>query len=114
VVSRHDNNMPTGGRGHSAQKTIIDFLGAIARSAGVENVARHQQSMDLIPLNRVGQPRQKLLELLVTLFGVEGSTDMPIGGVQDLHIGFPFRTIHCCDENFHASLYCFRAFSCSA
>jgi len=57
----------------------------MAWRAGVKEITRHQQGIDIILLNGLCQPGQKCLELLVAFSAVKGATDMPVGCVKDFH-----------------------------
>lgn len=85
MISRDDNNMPTGRGGHPAQEPVIELLGTIARSAGVKDITRYQQRVDFILLNRLRQPGQKSLELLVAFSAIKSAPNVPVGCVENSH-----------------------------
>jgi hypothetical protein len=85
VVPSHDDNVPTGRGGNSAQKTVIELLGAIAGSTGVKNVTCHQQGLDFILLNCICQPDQKRFKFFVPFSTIKGSANVPVGCMKDSH-----------------------------
>ncbi len=86
MVSGNNHDMAAGRSGYAAQEAVIEFLRAIARTAGVENIARDHQ--DVYPLTEDGfrQPAQKSFEFIVALPTVQGAPDMPVRRVEDFHL----------------------------
>ena len=48
MVARDDHHMPAFRAHHPAQEAVIEFLGEVARRAGIEDIPRHQQRPDFI------------------------------------------------------------------
>ena len=85
MVAGDDDHVPAGGSRHPAEEAVVEPLGAVARRARVEHVARHEQHVDALALDGVRQPVEKGGELLVPLAAVQGPAEMPVGGVEEVH-----------------------------
>ena len=67
------------------QKTVELLPGAGGRIGGIEQVARHQQGVDVAALDGVGQPVEKGVVFKTAIVAMELMAKMPVGGMQDLH-----------------------------
>ncbi len=65
--------MLTGGIRHAAQKMVIKCLRPVAGRVGVEHIARNQQHVDLLLLNRCYQPVQKSGKFFIAVLVTEGA-----------------------------------------
>jgi len=86
VITGRDHHMPTAGTGTTAQKSIVQLLRPIARSAVIKDVPGHQQSLGPLAFNTTEQPVEKELEFPVAFPAVERPPDMPVRGMQHFHV----------------------------
>ena len=64
---RYDNRIATLSRSNTAQKAVIEFLRMIARRAVIEDISGHQQHINVLGFNKIGQPVQKRFIFIVSL-----------------------------------------------
>ena len=83
MIAGGDNDMPTRGSTDPAEETVIKFLRTVTWSSGVKNITGHQQSVDVVLINRLRQPVQKSLKLIVALSAVQSTPNMPVGCVKN-------------------------------
>lgn len=81
MISANDDDMAAGG-GYPAEKAVVEFLGAVARGGGIENIAGHQQNVRFFSFNVPGQPVQKGRKFIVSTALIEVAAEVPVGCVQ--------------------------------
>ena len=86
VISRRHHHMAVRRGGHAAQETVIELLGTVAGGAAVEHVSCHQERVDLLALDERRQPVQKGFVFVISLAAIKGTAQVPVGGVEDLHV----------------------------
>ena len=68
---------------YPAEETVVEFLRTVTWSSGVKNITGHQQGVDVVFINRLRQPVQKSLKLIVALSAVQSTPNMPVGCVKN-------------------------------
>ena len=56
VIAGDDNGMPARCGGKTREKSVIQLLRPIAGSAGIKNIPRHDQGINMFFPNRIDQP----------------------------------------------------------
>ena len=83
VVAADDDDMAAGRGGQPAQEAVVQLLGRVAGRDGVEDVAGDEQRVDLPLPDRLLQPVQERLRLVMAFSAVEVPSDVPVGRVKE-------------------------------
>ena len=84
MVARRDDGLATR-LVQPDQKVVVLFCGLVGWVVLVKNIASHQQQVNLILLDMLQQPLQKLLHVLAKIFQVQSFSQVPVCSDQYFH-----------------------------
>ncbi len=86
VVAADEHHLQCRVLGPQTCQEAVELLpGTGGRVGGVEQIARHQQGVNVAGLDCVGQPVEEGVVFEAAVVAVKLMTEVPVGGVQDLH-----------------------------
>ena len=85
MIAADDDHMTAGRAGQAMEKAVVEGQGAAARGGGVEDIPGHQQGVDGLAFDQIGQPVQEPGLLLVPGAAMKTMAQVPIRGVNQTH-----------------------------